>query len=72
MASVALPNISEPKLHVCMRADRPVIVTMVYIWASLRENLSLEVCDQQRRRPACTAAQSDQRLCYLLFGKYHI
>ena len=41
-------------------------------WASLRENLSSEVCEQQRRRPACASAQSDQRLCYSRFGKNHI
>ena len=29
-------------------------------------------CEQQRCRPACTNAQSDQRLCYLLIGKYQI
>ena len=30
------------------------------------------VCKQQRRRPACASGQSDQRLCFLLIGKYHI
>ena len=35
------------------------------IWASTGENLSSGVCEQQRPRPACTFAQSDQRLCYL-------
>ena len=30
------------------------------------------VCKQQRPRPACTSAQSDQRLCFSLTGKYHI
>ena len=29
-------------------------------------------CEQQRRRPACASAQTDQRLCYLCFGKCHI
>ena len=29
-------------------------------------------CEQQRRRPASASAQSDQRLCYSLIGKYHI
>ena len=33
------------------------------IWALSRENLSLEVCEQQRRRPAYASAQSDQCLC---------
>ena len=42
------------------------------IWALTRENLSLGVCEQHRHRPACASAKSDQRLCYLLFGKYHM
>ena len=37
---------------------------VIAIWASTRENLSLGVCEQQRCRPACTFAQSDQHLCY--------
>ena len=43
-----------------------------FIWASTRENLSSGVCKQHRRRPACVSAQSDQRLCYSLFRKYHM
>ena len=35
-------------------------------WASTRENLSSGVCEQQRCRPACASAQSDQRLCFRL------
>ena len=27
---------------------------------------------QHRRRPACASAQTDQHLCYSLFGKHHI
>ena len=42
------------------------------IWASARENLSSRGCEQQRRRPACASAQTDQRLCYSLFGNYHV
>ena len=42
------------------------------IVAPTRENLSSWVCEQQRRRPACASAQTDQRLCYSLIGKYHI
>ena len=30
------------------------------------------VCEQHGRRPACASAQSDQRPCYSLIGKYHI
>ena len=32
----------------------------------------VRVCQQQRRRPACAYAQTDQHLCYSLIGKYHI
>ena len=32
------------------------------IGASTQENLSSEVCEQHRCRPACASAQSDQRL----------
>ena len=28
-------------------------------------------CERQRGRPACTSGQSDQRLCYLLQGKFN-
>ena len=42
------------------------------IWASMRESLSSGVCKQQRRRPACTSQQTDQRLCYSPFRNYHI
>ena len=46
-----------------LKAEREII------WDSPRENLTLVVCEQQRRRPACASAQSDQRLCYSLFWK---
>ena len=36
----------------------------IIIWASTRENLSSEVWEQQRHRPACASAQSDQCLCF--------
>ena len=35
-----------------------------------QEQPSSQVCEQQRGRPACASAQSDQRLCYSLLGKY--
>ena len=40
------------------------------IWSSVRENLSSESCQQQKRRPACTSALSDQPLCCSLFVMY--
>ena len=36
------------------------------------KNLPSGVNEKQRRKPACASAQSDQRLCYSLIGKYHI
>ena len=31
------------------------------------------LCEHQKRRPACTSAQSGQRICYLLSGeKYNL
>ena len=41
-------------------------------WAAMRENRTLWVCEQHKRRPACASVQTDQHLCYLLIGKYHI
>ena len=49
-----------------------VFIIIITIWALSWENLSSEVCEQHRRRPACASAQSDQHLCFSLFGKYHI
>ena len=49
--------------------SREFIVLLIIIGL---ETLSSGVCEQQRRRPACASAQSDQRLCYSLIGKYHI
>ena len=40
------------------------------IWASSRDNLFSVVCEQQRHRPTCASAQSDQCLCYSLFGEH--
>ena len=31
-----------------------------------------DVCEQQKRKLSCASGQFDQRLCYSLFGKYHI
>ena len=46
-----------------------IILTFITgpIWAPTPENLSSEVCEQHRHRPACTSAQSDQRfvICFL-------
>ena len=30
------------------------------------------VCEEQKRRPACASAQTDQRLCHSLIVKYHV
>ena len=43
------------------------LILIIYHMGPTRENLSLGVCKQHRRRPACASAQSDQHLCYSLF-----
>ena len=52
--------------------DEVILLLSCMIWASLQENLSSGGYKQQRCRLACASAQSDQRLCYSLIGKYHI
>ena len=43
------------------------------IWDSMRDNLSSEVCEQHRRRPACASTLSDRRICdSLFFVNYHM
>ena len=55
-----------------------IVMTAMIIFPGLqikqmtRENRSSVVFEQQRCRPACTSAQSDQRLGYSLNGMYHI
>ena len=41
-------------------------------YTSQSENLSSGIGEQHRHRSACASVQSDQSLCYLLIGKYHI
>ena len=40
------------------------------IWAAMRQNLSLVVCEQHRRRLACAYMQPDQRVCCSLIERY--
>ena len=61
-----------PNLVAYMLKNVHVYEYATIIWASTRETLSSGVCEQHRSRPACASAQSDQRLCYSLFGNYHM
>ena len=45
---------------------------IINLWASSRQTLSLGVCEQQKRRPACVSVQTDLRLYYSSTGKYRI
>ena len=56
----------------CTLVLTPLTFLFNIIWASTRENLSSEVCEKRRRRPACASAQSDQPLYYSHFEKYNI
>ena len=50
-----------------------ITIIRLIIYICLDEgNLDFGVCKQQRRRPACIYAQSDQRLFYLRIFKYDI
>ena len=45
----------------------PTVSWRLFSWARPWENVTYSICEQQRRRWACTSAQSDQRLyCSLL------
>ena len=71
--SAPLATSANPfKGSICAYAISTEFLCTCPIWAWLRQNLSLGVCEQQKRRPACAPAQSDQRLCYSLIVKYHI
>ena len=54
-----------------VNTSKPLIKYFI-IWALRRENLSSEVCKQQRCRPACAFAQTDSAFVISLFDKYHI
>ena len=55
--------------HLCCLISTFIICSWEsIIWASMRENLSLVVCEQHRRIPGCASMQSGQGLCYSLFG----
>ena len=64
-----IPNVLQ-KHETIWRTTAPDKCNLTLYLASTQENHSLVVCEQQRRRPACESAQSDQRLCYSLNGKY--
>ena len=68
-------KISPPTKPVyVLNLDKVAVTYFLYcfIWASTQENLSLGVCKQQRRRPACTSMQSDQCLCCSIFGNVYV
>ena len=60
-------NIAKKKHY---SKQRKYVKVSVLTCSSPRENPDILVYKQQRRRPACANAQSDQRLCYSLSGKY--
>ena len=63
------PYVLERKLMTILKLSGSAILTLNGPQRET-ENLSSGVCEQHRHRPACASAQSDQRLCYSLFGKY--
>ena len=43
-----------------------------YNWALDARKIAFGVCDQHWCRPACASAQTDQPICYSIFGNNHI
>ena len=48
-----------------------VLMDVIILMDRVEKKPDVAACERQRRRPACTSAQSDQRLCYSLLGKYN-
>ena len=59
----AMFNLKSPFLYIEHLSTLWIVFT---IWAATWEFQQCGLCDQQRLRPACAYAQSDQSLCYLL------
>ena len=47
-----------------------VLMNVIILMDCVERKPDVAACKRQRRRPACTSAQSDQHLCYSLLGKY--
>ena len=48
-----------------------VLMDIIILMNRVERKPDVAACKRQRRRPACTSAQSDQRLCYMPLGKYN-
>ena len=48
-----------------------VLMDVIILMDHVERKPDVAACERQRRRLACTSAQSDQRLCYSLLGKYN-
>ena len=57
-------------MYMYMGLAQNIKITMLTFGPRREKTLFSVDCEQQRCRPACTSAQTDQRLCYTLIGKY--
>ena len=48
-----------------------VLMDVIILMDRVERQPDVPACERQKRRPACTSAQSDQHLCYSLLGKYN-
>ena len=48
-----------------------VLMDVIILMDCVERKPDVAVCERQRRRPACTSVQSDQRHRYSLLGKYN-
>ena len=64
--------INPENFHPCFSAKRFCDRIVIYAMGLDARKSFFSVYKQQRQGPASAIAQSDQHLCYLLIGKYHI
>ena len=65
------PLVENHSLCLRTRQKRYLYWQFYYMGLDARKPV-FRVCKQQKRKPACASVQSDQLLCYSLYGKYHI
>ena len=68
-SDATIPNVA----HVINRPCQGVktIITEIWVMGRVARKTKVVAFQQQRRRPACADAQSDQRLCCSISGKYN-
>ena len=73
ITTIKLWTLQGKHYYLCQGCCKFVLVPEAFRYMGLDARKHVfGICEQQRRKPACASAQSDQRLCYSLIGKYQI